>query len=289
MTAAERAQLDRLFARWRKHGDERAREQIVRQFMPLAISLVKRYRHTTEPVEDLVQVAALALVKAVDGFDTERGLPFTAYAIPTILGELRRYFRDAGWAIHVPRETKELARAVSCAEEQIATETGRSPTAQRIAEFLEIDVTQVLEGLRASRAYATVPLEAPPEDHDNPGAERRTFGAEDPGYEVAERRLMLARALRQIPAQEHELLRLRFEQELTQAEIGARLGVSQMQVSRLLRRCFDRLERVIDGGRAHGQVSEAASGGAGAARQSPPDGIRVTEPRPSSMSMRAPR
>jgi RNA polymerase sigma-B factor len=241
------AEIDELFERWTVRRERAARDRIVEEYMPLARSLAYRYAHSSEPFEDLVQVASLALVKAVDRFDPARGRRFGAFAVPTILGELRRHFRDSGWALHVPRADKELAQAVSEAERAIVSETGRAPTAQRLAEFMNVDLERVLEGLGAARAYATVPLEAPSEPEDGGGASLgEVIGRTDPGYRRVERRMALAAGLQEISERDAELLRMRFGEELSQAEIGARIGVSQMQVSRLLQRCFETIRESID-------------------------------------------
>jgi len=244
--------LERLFERWTHHGDRGARERIIEQFMPLARNLALRYSHSSEPLEDLTQVAALALVKAVDRFEPGRGSQFASYAIPTILGELRRYFRDSGWAVHVPRRDQELAQAIGAAEQLILAEQGRAPTAQQLAEHLGRNIEEVIVGLQARGAYTTRPLEAIEQD-DGEVALRDTLGGPDPAYGRVEQRMTLAAVLSDLSDQDAELLRMRFSEGLSQTQIAARVGVSQMQVSRLLRRCFEGLRNSIDETQANGE------------------------------------
>src|ERR1700761_864597 len=153
--------LSRLFERWQRRKDERAREELVLRFVPLARSLARRYGRSSEPFEDLLQVASLGLLKAIDRHDAGLGHPFQSYAVPTILGEMRRYFRDSGWAIHVPRGAQERALKVRDAQERLSNETGRSPNVSQLAVYLELDVEEVIDALQAIRAYETVSLDAP--------------------------------------------------------------------------------------------------------------------------------
>ena len=233
-----------LFRRYQRDGDPAAREDLVKRFLPLARTLARRFWHSSEPYEDLVQVASLALVKAIDRFDLERGASFQSFAVPTILGELRRYFRDSGWAVHVPRGAQERALAVRDAEEHLLNRHGRSPTVHEIAVYLELSEEDVLDGLQAARAYTTTSLDLPPQDGEEDGdltiADR--LGDEDDGYELADARVAVAEAVRSLPEGERRLLGMRFVKEMTQSEIGAQLGVSQMQVSRLLRRTLAQLQ-----------------------------------------------
>ncbi len=233
-----------LFRRYQHDGDPAAREELVERFLPLARKLARRFWHSSEPYEDLVQVASLALVKAIDRFDPGRGASFQSFAVPTILGELRRYFRDSGWAVHVPRGTQERALAVREANEHLLNRHGRSPTVQEIAVYLELSEEDVLDGLQAARGYATTSLDplqqGADEDGDLTVTER--LGAEDDGYELVDARVAVAAALRSLPEGERRLLGMRFVKEMTQSEIAAELGVSQMQVSRLLRRALALLQ-----------------------------------------------
>ncbi len=231
-----------LFMRWHQHDDQLARDALVLRFMPLARSLARRYNRSSEPFEDLLQVASLGLLKALDRFDPERGHPFASFAVPTILGEMRRYFRDCGWSVHVPRGDQERALKVRDAQERFARERGRAPTVNQLAEYLELDTEQVINALQAVQAYESLSLDAP-----RPGAEdgMMTYGdavgEEDERYELVELDATVVTALEHIPARERKMLHMRFIEDLTQTEIAARVGISQMQVSRLLRRSLDQL------------------------------------------------
>lgn len=233
-----------LFRRSKLDGDPTAREALVRRYLPLARKLARRYAHSSEPYEDLMQIASLGLVKAVDRFDPERGVSFQSFAVPTILGELRRYFRDSGWAVHVPRGAQERALAVRDANEHLLDRRGRSPTVHEIAVYLEMSEEDVLDGLLAARGYSPVSLDAP-RGGDESGSGDLTvadeLGAEDDGYELVDANVAAAEALRLLPHDERRLVRLRFVKGMTQSEIGAELGISQMHVSRLLRRSLARL------------------------------------------------
>ncbi|HEX9481910.1 MAG TPA: SigB/SigF/SigG family RNA polymerase sigma factor [Solirubrobacteraceae bacterium] len=245
-TGAE-GDVARLFQRWQKHEDECAREELVRRFMPLARSLARRYGRSSEPFEDLLQVASLGLLKAIDRYDGERGHPFQSYAVPTILGEMRRYFRDSGWAIHVPRGAQERALKVRDAQERISNQSGRAATVNQLAEYLEIDVEEVIDALQAIRAYETVSLDAPRgggEDDVVPYGD--TIGRDDERYELVELDATVSTALGHLPARDRLVLQLRFVEDLTQTEIAERVGISQMQVSRLLRRSLDQLRALTD-------------------------------------------
>ncbi|HXD55117.1 MAG TPA: SigB/SigF/SigG family RNA polymerase sigma factor [Solirubrobacteraceae bacterium] len=241
------AEVAQLFERWQRREDESAREELVRRFMPLARSLARRYGRSSEPFEDLLQVASLGLLKAIDRYDAERGHPFQSYAVPTILGEMRRYFRDSGWAIHVPRGAQERALKVRDAQERLSNETGRAPTANQLAQYLEIDVEDVIDALQAIRAYETVSLDAPRGGGDDdvvPYGD--TIGRDDERYELVELDATVSSALGHLPPRDRLVLQLRFVEDLTQTEIAERVGISQMQVSRLLRRSLDQLRALTD-------------------------------------------
>jgi RNA polymerase sigma-B factor len=232
-----------LFVRWQRDGDAAAREELLTRFMPLARSLARRYGRSSEPFEDLLQVASLGLLKAMDRYDVERGHPFQSFAVPTILGEMRRYFRDSGWAVHVPRGAQERALKVRDAQERIANERGHAPTANQLAEYLELDSEEVIDALQAIQAYETVSLDAPrPGADDDAGAAYGdSIGGEDERYELVELDATVAAVLGHIPPRERTILKMRFVEDLTQTEIAERVGISQMQVSRLLRRSLDQL------------------------------------------------
>ncbi|MBA3261923.1 MAG: SigB/SigF/SigG family RNA polymerase sigma factor [Thermoleophilaceae bacterium] len=236
---------ERLLRVYHREGDLEAREQLVLRFMPLARQLASRYRHSGEPLEDLVQVACVGLLKAVDRYDPERGSGFTRYAVPTMLGELKRHFRDKGWALRVPRATQELTLKVSEALGSLPSKLGRSPRPRDVAEAIGVPVEGVLEAMEAATAYETTSLDAPragTEDEDWTHGD--ALGDEEPGYELVELGETLRGTLDALPARERLILRLRFEEDMTQAEIASCVGVSQMHVSRLLRRSLDRLSAV---------------------------------------------
>ena len=231
-----------LFERWQRHGDAAAREALLNRFMPLARSLARRYGRSSEPFEDLLQVASLGLLKALDRYDADRGHPFPSFAVPTILGEMRRYFRDSGWAVHVPRGAQERALKVRDAQERLANQRGRAPTVNQLAEYLEVDTEDVIDALQAIQAYETLSLDAP-----RPGADGDvvaygdSVGRDDERYELVELDATVTAVLGHIPPRERLILRMRFVDDLTQTEIAERVGISQMQVSRLLRRSLDQL------------------------------------------------
>jgi RNA polymerase sigma-B factor len=235
-----------LFAR-HQQGDRLAREELVRRFMPLARSLARRYDRSSEPFEDLLQVASLGLLKALDRFDPEMGHPFASFAVPTILGEMRRHFRDAGWSVHVPRGSQERALKVRDAQERLANERGRAPTVQELAQYLELGQDDVIDALQAIQAYESLSLDAPrPGATDEAASYGDAMGEEDARYELVELDATVSAVLGRIPQRERQILRMRFVEDLTQTEIAARVGISQMQVSRLLRRSLDQLRALTD-------------------------------------------
>jgi RNA polymerase sigma-B factor len=231
-----------LFTRWHGQQDLAAREALARRFMPLARSLARRYDRSSEPFDDLLQVASLGLLKAIDRFDPQLGHPFASFAVPTILGEMRRYFRDAGWSVHVPRGAQERALKVRDAQERLANRRGRAPTVNQLAEYLEIDTEEIIDALQAIQAYEAVSLDSPrggADDDATPYGE--AMGQDDERYELVELDATITAVLEHVPARERVILRMRFVEDLTQTEIAARIGISQMQVSRLLRRSLDLL------------------------------------------------
>jgi RNA polymerase sigma-B factor len=232
----------RLLERYHHDGDPAAREALVERFLPLARQLARRYQRAEEPFDDLVQVASLGLVKAIDRFDTSRDVAFSSYAVPTILGEIKRHFRDRTWSVRVPRDLQELALKVDKAVATLSRDLHRQPSVSEIAEVVDASEEQVLEALEAAGAYRATSFDAPRGTEDDAGDTLGdTVGREEHGFGLAEDRATLARLLQTLPAREREVLRLRFEQDMTQAEIGERIGVSQMQVSRLIRQSISRL------------------------------------------------
>jgi len=240
---AEGAQLNTLFRRCQRDNDLAAREALVVRFLPLARRLARRYARSSEPFEDLVQVASLALVKAIDRFDPERGNGFPAFAIPTIVGELRRYFRDCAWSVHVPRGAQERALTVQAASDRLTNRSGRVPSVQELAEYLEASPEEIVEGLSAVQAYDTVSLDTPCESSGSEACTiGDTFGSEDERFELVEDDIVVTEAVHTLPDRERRIMRLRYCDGLTQSEIGEREGVSQMQISRLLRRSIGRMQ-----------------------------------------------
>jgi RNA polymerase sigma-B factor len=231
-----------LFVRWQKFGEQRAREELVERFLPLARNLARRYAGAREPFDDLLQVASLGLVKAIDRFDIDRGAAFSSFAVPTILGELKRYFRDLGWSVHVPRGAQEQALKVQEAQERLTTKTGRPPTVNELAEYLEFSIEEVLDALETAAAQHSASLDAPREDGDeDSGTLVDVFGEDDPRYELVDETVTISEAARKLTARERKVLALRFVRDLTQTQIAQEIGVSQMQVSRILRRALGEL------------------------------------------------
>jgi RNA polymerase sigma-B factor len=226
---------------YREHGDPAARESLVERFLPLARELARRFVDTGEPLDDLRQVAAVGLLKAIDRFDPARGTRFTSYAAPTILGELRRHIRDKGWAVHVPRELQERAVAASRQAEALASRLGRSPTPRELANAVGCDLEEVLEAQEAATSYRAASLDAPVIDEETAGMVE-LLGGDDSSYTLVDERDAISRGMRSLPTVEREVLRLRFAKDLSQREIGERIGCSQMQVSRLLRRALANLK-----------------------------------------------
>jgi RNA polymerase sigma-B factor len=245
-TNHDRVQEDRaLFRRYARRPTAELRDAIVRRFMPLAGQLAGRYSYTSEPMEDLVQVAALGLVKAVDRYDVERGVAFTSYAVPTILGEIRRHFRDRTWATRVPRALQDLSLAVQSARADLETRLGRGVTVPEIAQALGVGDDDVLEALAAARAHRAQSLDAAlDQGGEDDGSDTDLYsrlGVDDVEMERAEARVTIAKILTALPARSRAVLLLRFEKEMTQREIGEVIGVSQMQVSRILQESIQRL------------------------------------------------
>jgi RNA polymerase sigma-B factor len=236
-----------LFLRWQRDRDQRAREELVDRFLPLARNLARRYAGAREPFEDLLQVASLGLVKAIDRFDVDRGAAFSSFAVPTILGELKRYFRDLGWAVHVPRGAQEQALKVQEAQERLTSKTGRPPTVHELAEYLELAVDEVLDALETAAAHHSASLDAPREDRDDEsGSLVDVFGQEDHRYELIEQTTTISAAAKELSPRERRVLALRFAGDMTQTQIADEIGVSQMQVSRILRRALSQLRELTE-------------------------------------------
>ncbi|MEA2143089.1 MAG: polymerase sigma-B factor [Solirubrobacteraceae bacterium] len=235
------------FRRYRATGDTGIRDRLIERALPLAHQVARRYNRSGEPFDDLLQVARLGLCKAVERFDPARGVAFSTYAVPTMVGEIKRHFRDTGWAIHVPRSLQERVLKVERAGKALSSQLGRAPTVGEIAEATRMDVETTLEALEAASAYEARSLDAPaPADDQEGRAYVETLGARDDAYELVDDRGAVASAMRTLPLRERRILHMRFMEDMTQSEIAERVGVSQMQVSRLLRRSLQRLREVAD-------------------------------------------
>jgi RNA polymerase sigma-B factor len=245
----EEEALERLFERWQQHSDQHAREALVERYMPLARRLARRYLGAREPIDDLLQVASLGLLKAIDRFDTGRENRFASFAVPTILGELRRHFRSVSWATHVPRGAQERALEVDRASDALRTLSGSTPTVREIAEYLELDEHEVLDALQTSQAQDALSLDAPVGSDEDQGGELRSdaIGSLDEGYAYVEDSSAAAQALSRLSPRERTIVELRFAAEMTQGEIADRVGLSQMQISRLLRRSLREMRELAGG------------------------------------------
>ncbi|WP_430784062.1 RNA polymerase sigma factor SigF [Actinoplanes sp. G11-F43] len=223
----------------------RLRDQAIEAWMPLARHLANRYANRGEPRDDLQQVAVLGLIKAVDRFEADRGVDFAGFAIPTIVGELKRHFRDKTWSVRVPRRLQELRLAITGANSALSHTLGRSPTVADIAEYLNISEDEVLEGLEGARAYNSTSLATPVTEGGTELGE--TLGGEDAGFELAELRIALGPALASLDEREQKIVSLRFYGNLTQSQIAEQVGISQMHVSRLLAKALTKLRTRLDG------------------------------------------
>jgi RNA polymerase sigma-B factor len=251
---AARARADRrLFDRFVDARDPLDREAVVERFMPLARQIAARYQRPEEPFDDVFQVACYGLVKAVDRFDVERGVAFSSYAVPTITGEIKRHFRDRAWAVRVPRDLQELALRVERVGAELTRDLGRAPSVEEVARAIDVEAEDVLEAMQAATAYRATSLDTPRAGGDDePGASLGdTVGRTEDGYHRAEQRAALSQLMRVLTARERDVIRLRFEGDLTQDEIGGIVGVSQMQVSRLLRGATAKLRAAAETGAAH--------------------------------------
>jgi RNA polymerase sigma-B factor len=243
-TATDRAARERaLLRRYHEFGDASARDQLAEEMLPLARALAGRYAGRGEPLDDLVQVACIGIMKAIDGFDVTREVRFSSYATPTVLGEIKRHFRDRTWALHVPRGTQELQLKVARARDELTNQLGRSPTVEEIAEAVEASLEDTLAAIQSAQAHRT-------RSFDEPVGEDATLadalGDSDPELGRAEIRVMIDEALDVLSDRDREILRLRFEDDLTQTEISKIIGVSQMQVSRLIRQSLARMRMDIE-------------------------------------------
>jgi RNA polymerase sigma-B factor len=259
----DKARTRRLLIRYHKQGDQRAREQAIAEQLPLVEFLARKFAGRGEPVDDLVQVASVGLIKAVDRFDVDRQIEFSTYATPNILGEIKRYFRDKGWAMRVPRGLQELRQSAKEAIRDETIKSGRSPTIGELAEALSSDVESVAEALTLGRAYNTASLDAPVSQEDQGGDTILDLQAdEESPIDGLEDKVLLQRAMEHLKEQQRRILDLRYNEGKTQTEIADIIGVSQMHVSRLLRRALDDLRHQLT---EMGETSAEANGKANAA------------------------
>ena len=236
-----------LLRRYHEQGDLAAREQLIEQYMSLVRSLARRYSYRGEQLEDLVQIGAIGLIKAIDRFDVNRGVELTTYATPNIIGEIKRHFRDRGWAVRVPRGLQELNIQLSRLIEELTVQHGRSPTIPELAKAASVTDEEVLEALESGRAYSSLSLSAGSGGGDEDGEldPLESLGTEEHQYEVSEDRAVLAPGFRVLDERERAILHLRFFEGLTQSQIAQQVGISQMHVSRLIRRALEKIRDEI--------------------------------------------
>jgi RNA polymerase sigma-B factor len=251
--AAGKRRERELFMRFRDHGDHAAREELIERFLPLARRLAGRYQRRGEPIDDLVQVASVGLVKAVDRFEPSRGLAFSTFAVPTILGELKRYFRDSSWAAHVPRSMQERVMQLDQATEELRHRFGRSPSTSELASGLDLTPEEVVLAIEAGSAFESTSLDEQFDNSDDSSESKyaSSLGRPEGGFELVEYAEAIVPSISRLSDRQRLVLRLRFVEDLTQAEIANRVGLSQMHVSRVLRRSLEEL-------RAHSGLTEAA-------------------------------
>ena len=236
-----------LFRRYKQDGDGEARDQLIVSHLNLVRFLASKFKNRGESLEDLVQVGTIGLIKAIDRFDPDRGLEFTTYATPTIMGEIKRHFRDKGWSVRVPRRLQELSAKVNQASDELTNQLQRSPSVAEIADRLGTTVDEVLEAMESSSAYSSVPLEdgGSSDDDESPSVIDH-YVTEDADLAASDDRIVLEDAIADFSPREQDVIRMRFVDGLTQVEIAERMGISQVQVSRLLRRTLRRIQDKID-------------------------------------------
>jgi RNA polymerase sigma-B factor len=247
-----------LLEHYHHHGDHGARDELVQRYLPATRQLARRYARSHEAVDDLAQAATVGLIRAIDRFDLELGTNFSTYAFPTMSGELKRYLRNTRWGVHMPRGMQERTIEVRRATELLSGRLDRPPTPAEIADELDLTLEEVLDALQAEGARDPVSLQTPRHDEEDAGTLGETLGELDDGFERIDERSAMAAALRTLPERERRIVELRFGRDMTQSEIAQDIGVSQMQVSRLLRRAIGRMRIVATGGQA-GTLEEAGS------------------------------
>ena len=246
-SAWDKEKTRELFRRFKEEGDMDAREKLVMSHLNLVRFIANKFKNRGEPIDDLVQVGYLGLLKAIDRFDPSRGLEFTTFATPTIMGEIKRHFRDKGWSVRVPRRLQELSAKVNQATDTLTSQLQRSPTVAEIADYLDATVDEVLEAMESSSAYSSVSLETPSgtDDDDTPSVIDR-YATEDSDLAFTDDRIIIEEALASFSPREREVIEMRFLKGMTQIEIAEKLGISQVQVSRLLRRTLKKIQDKID-------------------------------------------
>jgi RNA polymerase sigma-B factor len=245
VSAGDKTDRD-LLRRYHEQGDVEARERLIEQYLPLVRSLARRYSYRGEQLEDLVQVGCIGLIKAIDRFDVDRGVELTTYATPNIIGEIKRHFRDKGWSVRVPRGLQELNVRLSRLIEDLTVQLERSPTVPELAKAAGVQEEEVLEALETGQAYATLSLSAPTSGDESDDLDPlESLGELEHEYEVSEDRAVLAPGLRVLDDRERRILHLRFYEGLTQSQIAQQVGISQMHVSRLIRRALEKVRDEI--------------------------------------------
>lgn len=246
-SAWDKEKTRELFRRFKEEGDMDAREKLVMSHLNLVRFIANKFKNRGEPIDDLIQVGYLGLLKAIDRFDPSRGLEFTTFATPTIMGEIKRHFRDKGWSVRVPRRLQELSAKVNQAADTLTSRLQRSPTIAEIADYLDATVDEVLEAMESSSAYSSVSLEAPSgaDDDDTPSVIDR-YATEDSDLAFTDDRIIIEEALASFSPRERDVIEMRFLKGMTQIEIAEKLGISQVQVSRLLRRTLKKIQDKID-------------------------------------------
>lgn len=246
-SAWDKEKTRELFRRFKEEGDMEAREKLVMSHLNLVRFIANKLKNRGEPIDDLIQVGYLGLLKAIDRFDPSRGLEFTTFATPTIMGEIKRHFRDKGWSVRVPRRLQELSAKVNQATDTLTSQLQRSPTIAEIADYLDATVDEVLEAMESSSAYSSVSLEAPSgaDDDDTPSVIDR-YATEDSDLAFTDDRIIIEEALASFSPRERDVIEMRFLKGMTQIEIAEKLGISQVQVSRLLRRTLKKIQDKID-------------------------------------------
>lgn len=245
----DRETTKKLFIAYKEHGDERARDQLVMNHLNLARFLASKFKNRGESLDDLVQVATLGLIKAIDRFDISRGLEFTTFATPTILGEIKRHFRDRGWSVRVPRRLQELSAKVNITTDKLTEKLQRSPSVEEIARELGVSVDEVLEAMESAHAYSAVSLDMP-QDSDDDSAQAPSvldkYISVDEELEGTDDRIVLEEAIAEFSEREQTIIKMRFLEGYTQVEIAKKLDISQVQVSRILRKTLMKIQEKLE-------------------------------------------